>query len=349
MLKADRIIFLVGAGASYDANIPISSQMIEKLENSIRNDKQWQKYRDLYFCIKSAIINAAGILGNFSPNLVNIETLVNTMDELIKSYEHPLYPFIGSWIPRLNDVCGNTFKNIKELRHDIINKLYNSWMKYEQEEDAAYYKKFLDLQKEYNFPLHIFTLNYDLCMENIVGKDFIQRGFSDNHIWNWKILDAKQYDEKPIWLYKLHGSIDWEKLDIGSVKETTGHISLEKLAIIFGTAYKLQYLDPFLYLVNIFREKTLSSETRGIICIGYSFNDEHINGIMSQSLAENKLQKIISISPCNEEEKKKEISTKLKLNDMDRIITINKSAKNWLESISCSVIEKYIVKEEDPF
>ena len=38
------------------------------------------------------------------------------MEELLKSYEHPLYPFIGSWIPRLNEVCNNNFKEIKKLK-----------------------------------------------------------------------------------------------------------------------------------------------------------------------------------------------------------------------------------------
>ena len=117
MLQSDSFIFLLGAGASFDAKIPVSAKMINLVEDLIINDEEWKPYRNLYYCIKSGIISGAGITGNFSSDIINIETLVNTMEELLKSYEHPLYPFIGSWIPRLNEVCDNKFEGIKKLKN----------------------------------------------------------------------------------------------------------------------------------------------------------------------------------------------------------------------------------------
>ncbi|NJO94012.1 MAG: hypothetical protein HC820_06005 [Hydrococcus sp. RM1_1_31] len=43
-----------------------------------------------------------------------------------------------------------------------------------------------------------------------------------------------------------------------------------------------------------------------IVVIGYSFGDEHVNGIIGQALANDKEKKILSVSPGrNLEEKKK--------------------------------------------
>ena len=243
MLDSDSFIFLLGAGASYDAGIPISSKMITCIEDLILKDEKWGKYRDLYYCIKSGIISAAGMTGNFSPNIVNVETLVNTMEELLKSYEHPLYPFIGSWIPRLLDVCENNFNRIREFKILILDKLCNEWTRCKYPEDYSYYKKFVKLQQEYNFPLSIFSLNYDLCLEKSISKEYIQRGFGGDHRWRWENLDEDSNIREPIRLYKLHGSIDWEKTDTGDVIESE-KVSYEDVAIIFGTSYKLQYIDP---------------------------------------------------------------------------------------------------------
>lgn len=350
MLQSDSFIFLLGAGASFDAKIPVSAHMIDRVEDLIINDKNWQPYKDLYYCIKSGIINGAGITGNFSSDVINIEVLVNTMEELIKSYEHPLYPFIGSWIPRLNEVCNNKFEKIRELKQLIVEKLCNDWTKVEHSENCSYYYNFLKLQKEYNFPLSIFSLNYDLCLEKAVGKENVQRGFAINHLWQWQNLEEESQIEEPIRLYKLHGSMDWKKTDTGEVEESD-NVSPDKVAIIFGTAYKLQYVDPFLYLVNVFRKKTLAQSTKGIICVGYSFNDEHINGIISQSLKKNCEQKIISIAPIgNKDNERNRILEKLNDNiSEERLILINKKAKEWLESVSCEEIESYLGTSEEPF
>jgi hypothetical protein len=350
MLADDSVFFLLGAGASYDAGIPVSSQMVQEVEKLILADKKWMSYKDLYYCIKSAIINAAGIIGNFSSDIVNIETIVNTMDELIKSNHHPLYPFVGSWIPRLNEVTDNKFQKITELRDLIVSELNSDWTRYKQRDNIEYYKKFDDFQREYNFKLNIFSLNYDLCLEGAIGKEKIQRGFTKNHIWDWKTFDAGTDDVTPIWLYKLHGSIDWQKNDNDEVEETTGNIPLNKSAIIFGTSYKLQYIDPFLYLVNEFRKKTLDKKTKIIICIGYSFNDEHINSILGQGMHANKF-KIVSVAPLERDDvgTEKKIKNKLKIENAEDIIFIKKHANDFISSLSTELIESYLPKENIPY
>ena len=84
----------------------------------------------------------------------------------------------------------------------------------------------------------MFSLNYDQCLEIQCKNNGVElnRGF-DNHIWNYKNFEKPNDSITPINLYKIHGSIDWE-LKENIVSESNG--TIEKLAIIFGTSYKLQ-------------------------------------------------------------------------------------------------------------
>jgi hypothetical protein len=78
--KEDSILVLLGAGASAEAGIPVSREMIKKLEYLLYNDSEWEPYRDLYNFIKSAIYFADGIGGRFDNKVnYNIERLVNTL------------------------------------------------------------------------------------------------------------------------------------------------------------------------------------------------------------------------------------------------------------------------------
>jgi hypothetical protein len=350
-LKPDSIIFLLGAGASKEAGIPTSIEMIDRLESLLENDNTWDEYKQLYFCIKSSIIHGFGMMGNYDRNIINIETIVNTMEELIKSTEHPIYPFVGSWIPRLIELTNNDFTKITQLRDKIVNELYE-WMKYQHDENITYYEGFLNFQYEYKNIVRIFSLNYDTCIEDSCAKGNINRGFDSNHRWDWRNFENEEKNDNNIVLYKLHGSRDWSMDSSNVVQETKSGIKNEGKALIFGTAYKMQYLDPFLYLIYEFRRRTLDPATKAIICIGYSFGDEHINGIIRQSIKDNPERTIIEVSPANDDlldEKENMIMKKLKLETRRNIRLIPIGARNFLEELDVHFIEQYMPKEDIPF
>ena len=102
------------------------------------------------------------------------------------------------------------------------------------------------------------------------------------------MFDDAREDSPDLYLYKLHGSVDWSYDNGGNLiyHESSSQIEPENLAIIFGTTYKLQYIDPFLFFAYEFRKWTLD-DGKLIVVIGYSFADEHINGILTQSLNNN--------------------------------------------------------------
>ena len=299
----DEIIILLGAGASVDAGILDSEKMVREIENLVYKDDSWIEFKDLYNYIRSSIFYADGLKGKYGENVpFNIERLVNVLGELQEKEEHTLYPFVGAWNPMLQEVAGTQFEKIKSFQNKIMNVLRSKWIEIEEKDQANYYKGLLRFQNEYQHSLRVFSLNYDLCVEEICERKNVQRGFPiGEKVWDWRAFEETSEDRPPILLYKLHGSTDWRRSE-GRVTylDSTSAIKDEEVAIIFGTSYKLQYVDPFLYLAYELRRWTLDS-ARIIVCVGYGFNDDHINGILDQSLRQNPARKLLAvIGPSDE-------------------------------------------------
>lgn len=319
--KEKEIIMILGAGASVEAGIPHSAQMIEQLESLVEsNDVSWNDLHDLYYYIKGTFEygNAIRRIGNSSYQGMNynIETLYVALDELSKRDEHLLFPFIGAWNPKLSDVSGDKFKNVLELKQKIYDKI-RKWVGKTQEENIEYYENLFRFRVEYESSLRIFSMNYDLCIEktwnswSLKNKGYdieLERGFypvseaetNKKRCWDWKRLDETQTqnEKQPIFLYKLHGSIDW-KTEGEKIKFEDGdgwsEIDINDSVFIFGETNKLHYNDPFFYLFQEFRKWTLSSKL--MIALGYSFSDPHINSVIRQSLLDNPERKLLVISP----------------------------------------------------
>lgn len=326
--KKDEIIFLFGAGISADAGIPTSNGMIGDIENFLRQNDEWKKFKDIYFLIKSGVEFSYGIQGKES--IFNIEVLVNTLSELEKKETHPLYPFIGSWNIKFNEIVSNNFGLIKEFKKKIIEQL-KTWMQTQDLRKSSYLKKVQDLQKEINFPIRIFTLNYDLLLEKNLGDLKIEMGFDEDRKWNYKRF-VELPEEPNIYLYKLHGSIDWLRDNNTQIVTKVDSIPVEP-DLIFGTQYKMQYIDPYLFMISEFRYYCLKAKL--IICLGYSFSDEHINAILSQSTIQNSTNIKIYCLAYKEEKEKiyKELSVHASSsNEKDNIIIIsNKKARDFFE------------------
>lgn len=327
----DEIIVLIGAGASVEADTPDSSKMVQEIEALVSsNDTTWSQFKDLYRYIRSSIFYADGLKGIFGEDvLFNIERLMNVLDELQQREGHTLYPFVGAWNPKLQDVAGTQFEKIGLFRREIIRILRHQWIALSEKDKANYYKGLLRFQNEYEFPLRVFSLNYDLCVEETCGYDKVQRGFiTGERTWDWRSFDETSDDPVPILLYKLHGSADWSFAEDGKVRyyDSPSAIKDKDIAIIFGTSYKLQYFDPFLFLAYELRRWTLDA-ARIIVCMGYGFNDHHINGILQQSLRQDQKRKLLAIIGPRDEP--------TTANEKNRISELLKAKKGQVKVQAC--------------
>ena len=359
MSRSKDIIFLLGAGASAEADIPVSGQMINRVEVSLKDSE-----RGLYNHVKSAIHFSAGLKGHFGDAVpFNIETLVNTLYELERNEEHPLYPFIASWNSRFVALAGADFGEVRKFRQRILMDL-KKWMCPEDAAKANYYRGLVTLQKDLQYPLHVFSLNYDLCVERLNQTDFrVETGFAEygpHHSWDWERFVDMEIGNNvapQLVLYKLHGSINWkrnaETKELFSVEQIES-VDAEKMEVIFGREFKLEAADPYLFFAYKFRD--LSLESKLIVTLGYGFGDGHINKMLTQSLRHDTERRLLVIQCCKEEEcaaKKTEIAKFLELNpaQSEQVIVHSGSAKEFLESPDLAgIVTSFIPANKDlPF
>lgn len=352
-LQKDDVLILLGAGASQEAGIPITQEMIEKIEEKLQGT--WRKFKGLYDFIKSQIYKVSG------ENL-NVEDLVNILDELLLllNKKHPLSPFQLSWIEFIENV-GYTFEAINEFKNLIIDSL-RGWIALDNQVKAKYYQELALFQKELNNPIRIFTLNYDLCIESVCdrfnhnGREItceIERGFGNEReieeSWHWSRFKIGEEEVDPdIYLYKLHGSIDWERDETDKIvhKQSVKIINHE---IIFGTRQKVKAYDPFLFFIYEFREYCIKAKI--IIISGYGFWDDHINKIIKQALTEDKERiLLVNIYSGDEEKKIVELSNKLNLKSKDQLkVVIGKASDFFKNNIDLGYLNSLFPEEDLPF
>jgi hypothetical protein len=208
-----------------------------------------------------------------------------------------------------------------------------------------YYRGLITLQKELNYPLHVFSLNYDLCVERLNQQEFrVETGFEGygpDYSWDWERfvdLESSNNLAPQLVLYKLHGSINWKRnpatKELFSVEQIQS-VDADKMELIFGREFKLEAADPYLFFAYKFRD--LSLESKLIVTLGYGFGDGHINKMLTQSLRNDSGRRLLVIQRCQEEEctaKADEVVALLELDPSqeEQVVVKAGSAKGFLES-----------------
>jgi len=356
-IRENNIIFLLGAGCSKSAGIPVSAEMVQKVEKLLITDSEWKKYTSLYNYLRSSIEYSEGIFGNFG-NTFNIERLLIIMNEIEKRDRNIIYPFIGSWNLRLSDVAGQNFEKITELKRLIKDKLLDWTNPKGLTQKSEYYKGFSKLRSEIAYsPIRVFSLNYDLCFEKTVGDDEVEQGF-DPKTNEWQYSNFEQQQPKSFYLYKLHGSVNWYT-DKHTGKLMLSNHPVTNPELIFGIDTKLKSSDPYFFYTSEFRKWLLHKDCKLIVTIGYSFADDYINDLISQSIINDNQKQLLVVVPENETAKrKKAISDQLHFTSAynkhckEKIKIHNKTAEEFLsnEMAADFFVDKYISNDNDsPF
>jgi hypothetical protein len=293
-MREGDLIVLLGAGTSVEAGIPHSGEMVNQVEGLLQRDETWKRYLALYQFIKASLISADVMKGKPAA-CPDIERIVNTLAELEKNTDCTLYPFISGWHQRFCDLAGRNFENVKSFRRLIIRQL-RDWIAINSYSRSSYYEGLFRLRDELNFAIRIFSLNYDLCVEQNAQARPLEMGFDrETESWDFRRFEAREEVATHVYLYKLHGSITWYRdRQEGNILKLSATPHAEP-DLIFGTDYKMQYIDPYLFYAYELRRYSL--EAKIILTIGYSFRDEHINGIITQALRHDHNRILLAVSP----------------------------------------------------
>lgn len=345
----DKIIFLLGAGASCDAGMKNSFMMIRDIETQLQT--QWAEFRDLYNYIQSSHYHLERIKGVESHYIIfNIEHLVGLLNVIIAIAEKnvDVYPFIGSWEKELYLVAGPKLELAKKFKEQILSQLKTNWlMPDDYKTRSSYYKKLTTTG--YNYPVRIFSLNYDMCVEVNVGTSAVlERGFTEDRKWDYRRYEPNE-EAVQYYLYKLHGSLDWkrDKEKRLTYADSTDSVNPLEMEIIFGVQNKLQSYDPYMFYFYAFREACIRADL--IVISGYGFYDKHINDNLISAIKSNSEKRLlINVYEKSEKEKDviEELITKLGISE-DKITLVNKPAKDFFNE--CLDIEYFssLFPEED--
>lgn len=161
--------------------------------------------------------------------------------------------------------------------------------------------------------LKIFTTNYDLCFERAAaalggvaldGFSFTAPRRYDPRFFSYDIIrrprsgdDLGQYLEGVFLLHKLHGSVNWERLQDGTICEKERPNPVEACLIYPAQGkYQQSFVQPHLesmaqYLAAVREPNTC------LLTVGFGFNDAHLAEPLLAAVQSNPHLRLIVVDP----------------------------------------------------
>lgn len=293
LFSQTRLSFIIGAGCSKCAGLPLMDEMkehvIEKIDPNTVTDNltniSYMLFRDIIHTYKDS---PQASIEDYLSEIQDYYAIIHRQEErgiqnsklIINSKEYSKEHF------------AILMKKIKEVIKNRIGTINPDLKNHRKFCKALHYVLRKGREKS-SQTINYFILNYDtlfedaLALENVIFTDGFVGGVTA--WWNPSFFDEKYHSYLNILdarIYKLHGSIDWvkpEKSDFPMKVRNT--IPLEdvigkgeSVMIYPSTAkYKETQIDPFSLLTAKFRACVQNTDNHILIIIGYSFNDEHIN------------------------------------------------------------------------
>ncbi len=280
-----RIGFLFGAGTSKALGFPAIHELTIQIEKSLKSP-----HFDAYQRIKNNH-------GNNKRSFSSIEPILNQI-RLIRQVtgENRTVTFDG--------IDGQM---AVELDREICYGIYEILNRHDQNSPFTAAQKFaawINVHKA-NFPVEIFTTNYDLVFEKAFESLQIPYfdGFIGSHeafFYPEAIESGSSTDCPPkswLRLWKLHGSLNWfwkPGVDgathrIIRVNQAEKFLNQQQELVIYPSREKYEASRKQPYIAFFDRLKTWLLAGDGLLLVaGYSFSDEHINEILFSGLKLNK-------------------------------------------------------------
>jgi hypothetical protein len=323
---------LLGAGASRDAQVPVSTEMTAKLAARLNEHPQSRDTQAFNF-VYGAMIQHAAARGTDPSVGLDVERVFAAVMLLADRRDLEVTPFVAAWHPavdawdrpmlasgfdenvghavrqdpeRLGSLIAQYVESrvgvgVGETYRSLANAMIGALRQLLQPQDVGYLEPIARASRTPG-GLTVATLNYDKSVEMAahaagVHADTGIKYWSQARKWNWAASGLR--------LLKLHGSIDWcwtdeaspgQSLPDARIVETDNPLEEHRRpALVFGQRSKLVASGPFLSLLLEF-ERLLESATR-LIVIGYSFRDDHINEIIRRWLADEPSRTITIVDP----------------------------------------------------
>ena len=240
---------------------------------------------------------------------------------------------------------------IKSLREQL-EKIIRNACQLELDSSNAPHKTFLDkitARKASEPRVQLFTTNYDTLFEQaaqeggyavIDGFSFTSpRTFSGRYFdydivqrERTRLKDEESFVSKVFHLYKMHGSLTWERTEQGRIQQVN---STESPLIVYPASdkYESSYEQPYFEMMSRFQQ-ALRRENTLLIVIGFGFRDKHIQNVILEAVNQNpSFQLVIVNYNGNETIDREELKEYFDGNEVKRNVSIVfDTFKNFTES-----------------
>jgi hypothetical protein len=167
----------------------------------------------------------------------------------------------------------------------------------------------------------LFTTNYDLAFETAASRlQFVAvDGFShtlpqefDSSYFAYDLVRRDEDGSTPDFipnvfqLFKLHGSVDWQRDGNRVVKQ----VSPDDPLLIYPrhSKFELSYESPFLDMIARFQSAVRQSKT-SLLVIGFGFNDKHLAQPILSAIRGNVGLRTVVVSPSLEKSENEAVKT----------------------------------------
>jgi len=319
------LLILSGAGSSIDVGGPLMSGLWSKVHAKYQIEDI-----DGFKIIRDSV--------KFKTGSNDLEALLSQIDGYSK--------FAGD----INIKIGKRTISLITIKDEIF-EIIKSGCTISKPTGIYPHKVFLEklLQRKQTSPrVKIFTLNYDLMFEyagtevnaividgfsftfprtfsgRLFDYDIVQREGS-------KLQEEDNFIQRVFHLHKLHGSLNWEK------DEKDGRILIndnpKKPLMVYPreAKYEDSYEQPFFEMMARFQRSLRINNDTLLICIGYSFNDKHINAAVEEALNQNPSFRLAVINPNFDDDKTSNSLKQIKqlAEDSERIIMVSEKFEDF--------------------
>jgi len=160
--------------------------------------------------------------------------------------------------------------------------------------------------------MKLFTTNYDRCFEEAgrQGRYVVIDGFSQTMpptfdavhftydiVWRDRANDTQDFIPNVFHLYKLHGSLDWERNEEnGEIRKLAGKPKQPLLIYPRNSKYELAFEQPYLEMIAAL-QAALREPNTGLLVVGFGFNDNHLAEPILSAIRSNLSLKVAVVSP----------------------------------------------------
>jgi len=249
-------IFLLGAGASADAGMPLVAELTRELRQRLHSDADF-RCAELFDALTKCDPEIAS----------NYERFFEWIQLLIKLQTKPFRQLVSGYV--VDQELLNAAQHAPFLVKSPICDILRSRRQCTSYRPGYFggLRKFIPASGR----LKVFTTNYDLCLEDGCQNEGIDvvTGFDSKGRWR---PSCSEGTARGINLYKLHGSLNW-----GQLSERIVSYPLDwdgEPELVLGPGKKLQHDEPFVTLYAEFHRALRRAKT--LVAIGCSFRDDHI-------------------------------------------------------------------------